>query len=302
MFRLLAQHLGKCMLRRAEGAEHVVLMHFAQLGRQRQRRDAVAHLPAGAVVGLAETGHHERPLAQGRGTQHGFVADAVEHNVLVHLIRQQPDAGIRQQVFQLAKVIRGQHRPGRIVWGVDDQHPRLRGHGGADPRPVRRKRLRIQRHVYRAGAGQLDRRVIAVVGRVKHDHLFTRPHHRMHCVEDRLGRAAGHGDLGLRIHLYPVHALHLGRDRLAQRRHPGHRRVLVVSVAHCPGQGVNQPLRYGEIRKPLPQIDRIMARGQLRHDGEDRGAHLGQFAVGDHLFSVTLLRWGGSADHRAARV
>ena len=50
----------------------------------------------------------------------------------------------------------------------------LRRDRGAHPLPVRREGLRIQRHVHGARAGQVDRRLVAVVAGVEHDHFVAR--------------------------------------------------------------------------------------------------------------------------------
>jgi hypothetical protein len=71
-------------------------------------------------------------------------------------------------------------------------------------------------------------------------------------------------------------------DGLAQRRDAGHRRVLVVAGAHRPVQRIDQALRHREIREALPQVDRAVLGGQLRHHGEDGGADLRQFGVWLH--------------------
>src|SRR3546814_3187929 len=112
--------------------------------------------------------------------------------------------------------------------------------------------------------------LVAVVGRVEHDHLVAGTHDCVDGVEDRLGRAAGNGDLGVRVRSVAVDALCLGRDRVAQRRDAGHRRVLVVAVAHRTIELIDQTHRYGKLREPIPEVDRAMLGGELRHDGKDR--------------------------------
>src|SRR5262245_64941780 len=76
MLRFGLDHFGERPLRRSEAAEGVVLVDLAELCRQGRWRDAVADLPAGAVIGLAETGNDEGAFAQLRITQDGFVAGA----------------------------------------------------------------------------------------------------------------------------------------------------------------------------------------------------------------------------------
>ncbi len=73
----------------------------------------------------------------------------------------------------------------------------------------------MQRYVNRPRAGQIDRRLVAVVGRVQHDDLFAGAHHRVDGVEDGLGGTAGDGDLGVGIDLRAIAALRLAGDGLA---------------------------------------------------------------------------------------
>ena len=300
VLRFLPDHRGERVLGRCERTEHVVLVHLAELRAQCRRRDGVADLPAGAVVGLAEAGDHERARGQVRIAQDGFVPTAVEHDVLVHLVGDQIDAGAFQQRGQRADVGLVEHRAGGVVRAVDDQQARLRRDGRAHAVPVHREGLRIQRHVHGARAGQVDGRFVAVVGRVQHDDLFARAHHRVDRVEQRLGGAAGHGDLGVGVHLAAIAAQHLLGDGLAQRRHARHRRVLVVAGAHGAVQFVHQALRHREIRKALPQVDRAVLGGELRHHGEDGGAHLGQLGLRlEHPGSGTRRR--GARSVRARR-
>src|SRR5690606_30107027 len=108
------------------------------------------------------------------------------------------------------------------------------------------------------------------------DDLVTGTHHRMHDVEDRLARARGHRHFRVRIRRPAVAAPGDARDRLAQRGNAHHRRVLVVAIAHRAPERFDQPRRDLEVREALPQVDRLVFGGQLRHHREDRGPDLGQ--------------------------
>ena len=73
-------------------------------------RRHIADLPAGHVVGLAETGDDEGARGQAREARRALVLLAVEHHVLVDLVADQQHVGGRQQVLQpqhlLARSIR----------------------------------------------------------------------------------------------------------------------------------------------------------------------------------------------------
>ena len=81
-------------------------------------------------------------------------------------------------------------------------------------------------------------------------------HEREDRGEDRLRRAGGDRDLGRRVVAAAVQRLDLGGDRLAQRRHAGHRRVLVVAGAHRRVDGVEQLRIAVEIGEALAEVDR----------------------------------------------
>ena len=79
-----------------------------------------------------------------------------------------------------------------------------------------------------------------------------------------------------------VAALGLGGDGLAQGRDAGHRRVLVLALAHGAVQRLDQALGHGEIGEALAQVDGAVLDGELRHHGEDGGADLGQLGFRGH--------------------
>ena len=74
---------------------------------------------------------------------------------------------------------------------------------------------------------------------------------------ERLGRAAGHADL-VGVEVEPVMAVVMRRDRLAQRRQPARRRILVRALLQRPRGRVEDLVGPAEIGKALPQVDRAM--------------------------------------------
>ena len=86
---------------------------------------------------------------------------------------------------------------------------------------------------------------------------------------DRLGGADGDQHLGLRVEVHPVAALALGGDGLPQRRDARPRRVLVDAVGDRLLRGLEHGGRAVLVREALAQVDRVEARGQCRHRGED---------------------------------
>ena len=203
------------------------------------------------------------------------MADAVVDDVLVDFVGDQVQAVFLDDVGELAHVGLVKHRTRRVVRRVGHDHPRLRGDRIAHLLPIRRKGFGIERHVHRARTGEVDRRLVAVVARIEHDHFLARAHHGVDGVEDRFGGTAADGDFRVRIGTYAVAALGLVGDRLPQPRCAHHHRVLVGALAHRPVKRVDQPLGHREVGKALAEIDCAVLRGELRHHGEDGGADLG---------------------------
>ena len=134
--------------------------------------------------------------------------------------------------------------------------------------------------MYGTTAVERDRRIIAVVGRIKHNHFVTGPDHRRNRGEQRLGRAGGDGHFAGRIDCAAIAARHLGGNRLAQRRHTDHGRVLVGTLANIVIDPSQQGFGTIKIGKTLGQVDRLMGLRQRRHLREDRSADPRQLGFG----------------------
>jgi hypothetical protein len=131
-------------------------------------------------------------------------------------------------------------------------------------------------------AGEAHRRVVGIVGRIEDDDCIARPHQRLHARVDRLGRAQRHRDLSLRIDRHPRIATDAPRDLLAQRHVSGHRRVLVVALAHCLVHQLGELHVDRVIGKALAEVDGAELGRAPRHHGEDRRADVGQLAARIH--------------------
>ena len=94
--------------------------------------------------------------------------------------------------------------------------------------------------------------------------------------QDGLGRAGSDSDLALGVVLPAIQPFDLLADRVAQRCGAGHRRVLVVAVAHGVRHGVHNARIAREIGKALAKIDRAFLRRERAHDREDGRADVRQ--------------------------
>ena len=135
--------------------------------------------------------------------------------------------------------------------------------------------------MHRAAAGQLDRRLVRIVGRVEQDDFVAGTDDGLDGTEERLGATRGHRDLVLGVNRATVVLGDLGGNRVPQTGQAGHWCVLVAgtALAHVLAGEIEQALGRIEVGEPLGKIDGTVFRGKTRHDREDRGADSRQLAV-----------------------
>ena len=131
-------------------------------------------------------------------------------------------------------------------------------------------------------AVEFDRRLVAVVARIKHDDFITEPDNGGNCREQCFGSTRRHRHFGIGINLALIEGFTFARNLLAKSWPAGGGRVLVLARVHRLGQGVTQRLWPVKIGKALTQVDSIVARRQLTHDREDRGSDLWQLGFNLH--------------------
>ncbi len=288
MFGMAGHVVRQCPLQRRDATEVDVLVDLAQLRAERRRRDHVAGLPAGDVVGLAERADHEGARIQLVVGQHAGMGDTVEHQVLVDLVADQVDIPVANQRGQAVQFLAVDQRAAGVVRGIDDDQPGTRPDGLGHALPVDGEVRQRQRHVHATPAGELHGGFVAVVGRVEYHHFVARMDQRLDRAEDRLGRPRRDGHLAVGTHPASIELLDLLRHLLAQGRQAGHRRVLVVPGGDMPAYRLAQLRRAVEIGKALGEVDRATLGGQLRHAGEDGGADIRQLALNHRDFLQRL--------------
>ena len=246
--------------------------HAQHLGDERGGTGAVAHLPPGGVVGLAERADHQRPVGDVGMAGQTLVPGAVEPHVLVDLVRDHHGVGVRQHVGQRAHVVEAPHHAGGIVRRVEDDDARLRRHDAAHLVPVDLVVRIAQRHVARHAAAQLHGGQVGVVGGLEQHHFVAGTNQCGQRREQRLGGAGGNRDLRHRVVAPPVQVLDLHRQCFPQRGHAGHLRVLVVALAHVVRHRVHELGRAAEVGEPLRQVHGLVLPRQARHHLEDADA------------------------------
>jgi hypothetical protein len=158
----------------------------------------------------------------------------------------------------------------------------VRTDGRANLVPVDGEARRRQGNAQTARAGKPNGRFVGVVGGIEDQGFVTGADAGLDGGVDGLGRPQRDGD-GLRrfgaIRQAPVAPLQLRRDGLLQRRHPLHRSVLIVPVAHRGADQLRDARIDGVVRKALAEIDGAELARTPRHDGEDRRTDVGQLAA-----------------------
>ena len=139
------------------------------------------------------------------------------------------------------------------------------------PQTVEIERLpRKERHIDRRRVAENGVRAVVLVERLEDDDLVARIHEGQQRRDHRFGRAAGHGDLRLRIHGHAVPLGVLPRQRLTEpSRAPGDR-VLIDVVVNGARRGFLENLGRRKVGEPLRQVDGSMLRGQTGHATDDR--------------------------------
>ena len=172
---------------------------------------------------------------------------------------------------------------GRIVGGADDDGLGLRTERGAQAVEVQRL---AGGHRDEHGTRVAQDRVGAVVlvERLEHDDFVAGIDDAQERRRHRFGRAAGHGDLRVRIDGEVVPLLVFRGQGVAEARGAPGDGVLIDVVADGASGGLFQDLRAGEVRKSLREVDGSVLGRETGHPanhgfgeavGAARGADLG---------------------------
>ena len=254
-------------------------MHLAKLSCQRSGRRDIAHLPAGDMVGFAETADDKSTRRQSGKTCSALVNLAqvsVKHHVLVHLVTDQQSVGGCQNFLELKHFCLGPDGRARVVRRVDDDGACSRANSGLDLVKVRTKTARGQSDSHHSSASQFNAGYVAVVAGFKHDDFIARMHHGQNDRDDCLGSASGNRDFAARVITAPIQRCQFAGHCLAQRWHTGHWRVLVVALLHGGCYRVDKLRVAVKVRKTLAEINRTFFCRQCRHDGKNSRADVGQ--------------------------
>ena len=193
---------------------------------------------------------------------------SVKNDVFIHLVAEDENAGIPEDLRQGVKVRRVENRSARVVREVQNGQAGPWGDAPLEGAPIDAVRWIGQGGVYGPAAVQGDHGDVAVVGRLDDDDLVAGVNHGGNGCKQRLRGAGGDGDLRCRVIVRLVKPSDLFGDPFAQGHDALHRGVLVVAVPDVFGHEFLQ-IRVGvEFRKALGEVDGAASVRQIRHLGE----------------------------------
>ena len=175
-----------------------VVLHGDHRLDQRARPGGEADAPAGHGVGLADAAHRQRPLPQPRlDGGHGGVLEAVEHQMLVHVVRHDPHMRVAEQhLGQAVHLGLGIGGAGWVVGAVQD-HPFGAGRdGGVKVFGAEAKAVILRAvHYHCLAANQPGHERVSAPIRGWDDHLVSIIQRRQQGVVDDLLAAVADRDL-----------------------------------------------------------------------------------------------------------
>ena len=136
--------------------------------------------------------------------QHAGMPLFGEADMLIHLVAQNIYFTFGDGLPQRSKIGFLPHRRRRIMRRIQDHQTGFVTQQRSKCLPVRAKMRWLERHALHHAAGQFNRRGVAIVARVKTNHLITRTHQGGYRRIQRFGRPCRHRDIAVRVRLMAV--------------------------------------------------------------------------------------------------
>ena len=214
----------------ADGQE---VMYFFRTVDNLRRGNDITQSPAGNRVRFGERRARQRALPHAR--QGGEISVLVrrEHDVLIHLVRDNIGVVLLRERRDNLQFCTGEHLAARIRRVAQNDGLRVLTERVLKHICVKVEIRRHERHINRLCAGQDGVRAVILVERGENDNLVARIgdcHHRSH---HRLGAAAGRDNFGVRVDPAAHEIGLLGGQRLTEvLRTPGNGILVVILVGH----------------------------------------------------------------------
>ena len=203
------------------------------------------------MEGFPKRRDRHRPLAQLRMGQHAGVSLRRKADMLVNLIADHVNLTLGNRLPQRGEILALPDRRRRVMRGIEDHQPGTLAQRSGKLLPVNAKMRRLQGNALQHAAGKLNRRGIAVVARVKADNLIPGAHQGGNGRIQGLGGARRHGHIAVGIRSVAVKLGGFIGDSFTQRRHAGHRGVLVGTLGDMKSQPLLKVARPVKIREAL---------------------------------------------------
>ena len=173
-------------------------------------------------------------------------------DVLVHLIGDEKGIVLARQFADEDQLFLREHLATRIGRIADDDGARLLREGAAQLVAVEAEAGRVQRHVDRPRAGEDRVRAVVLVEGRENNHRVARVAHGHDGHEHCLRPAAGGDHVSVRVDLQTHEpGLFLGQGLPEGGRAPGDGVLVVISVRHLAGGGLEQCGRRVEVGEAL---------------------------------------------------
>ena len=224
---------------------------------QRLRPADPADLPSGGAERLAAARDGQRAFPHPRQVRHRDVLATVEDEVLVDLVGHHQQVVLERDLGDGEHLGVGEHLPGRVVRGVQQDEARARGDRrtqtflieGVPVDPG----LEGDRHDGRAG--ERDAGLIRVEHRLEHDDLVAVLEDAEERPGECLGGSGGDEHLGVGIDAHPPEPLLVLGDGLTELGDAEHWWILVLTGADRRDGGVEHLGRSVGVGKPLTEVD-----------------------------------------------
>ena len=247
---------------RADGEK---VVHLAHRVRQRWFGEDVAEPPTSDAERLGEPADRDRAVVHTRQSGHGHVFAAVVEDVLVDLIRDAKAIELLAEGGNLVQFRPCEDLAAGVVRSVHDDRAGALSESSAKLRGVEREFEAVERDEDEGGAAHRRVRHVVFVERLEDDDLIAGLNDGEHGGHHRLGRAAGDGDLAVRVQVQAGEAQGLGGDRFAQAGGAPGDGVLVDIGVDRVDRGLLDEIRGGKVRVALGEVYRPVEHRQARH-------------------------------------
>ena len=245
-------------------------MHLADGGAQVLAGHRPADPPAGHRVRLGQPADRHRPVRHPGQRRDRDVPGAVVGDELVDLVGEGDQVVLGAERRDPRQFPLAEHLAARVLRAVHDDRPGAFVDGRPQLVLVERPVRLVEAHVAGHRSREDGVRPVVLVERLEDDDLLARVHHRQHRGDHGLGRAAGHREVPLGVHVHAVERPVAPGERVAQRLGAPGDRVLVDVPADGLDGGLLDLGGRREVREPLGEVHAAVLHREPGHLADHR--------------------------------